>query len=215
MRGHGSFQPSEIRKGIKLVGLNISNRMKRNEQMAAKQETLGTFYCMPGLFFGTHLSHAHNSCSPGLAARGSHSHRHSEHVPPWSQRFPSLGTGRSGGIPFSSPSWLLIRPAVHTRTQGKGWVLLIISVQSAQLLNLNTVGSTWAQSAALAPTATLVSLTLSHGKATSIPCRRLFPLLRNCSILGDLGGSRVCFSCFLAHLFLPSMQRWSMWDEMC
>lgn len=71
MRGRGSFQPLEIRKGIKLVGLNISNRMKRNEQVAAKQETLGTFYCMPGLFFGTHLSHAHNSCSPGLAARGS------------------------------------------------------------------------------------------------------------------------------------------------
>lgn len=92
-----------------------------NEQMAAKQEALGTFYCVPGLCFRTHLSCAHNSCSPGLAAvpprtptdtLSTSLPSHSVSLP-WAQ--PALVA-----FPFSSLSWLPISPTVCTCTGGRG-----------------------------------------------------------------------------------------------
>lgn len=147
MRGLGSFQPSEIKEGIKLVGLNISNWMKRNEQMAVKQEALGTFYPVPGLCFGTRLSRAHNSCSPGSAACGSsRSHRHPQRIPPWSQCVPSPSTASSGGISLLLSQLAADQTRCGHTYPGQGVVLLIISVQTVSLFkhcgkHMSTTGS--------------------------------------------------------------------------
>lgn len=151
----------------------------------------------------------------------------------WSQSIPSMGTASSSGISCFF-SWLAPDQAhcvcVHP---GQGVFLLVICcADGAQLLYLSTVGNTGAQPPALPQlllrnqnlvlsvwvgkelgTAIRVSLTLSHGKATSAPCRP-FPLLRNCLFWGDLGGSNPCSSCLLARSFHPSMQRWTMWHQM-
>lgn len=193
--------------------------MKRNEQMAAKQEALGTFYCVPGLFFRTCLSRAHNSCSHGLAVHGS-----SLPQTPWAcpslvteHRFPGhsqLQWHFPSPLPAGSWSDPLCAPALGA---GGGFCSQSLCRQCPVALfkhcgehmsktgSFNAAGACWEIKALswlsvwikkdLAPTAILVSLTLSHGKATSVPRRRLFPLLRNCSIWGDLGGSLLWLSC--------------------
>lgn len=149
-------------------------------------------------------------------------------VSPSSRSIPSLGTASSSDIflLFSQLAPDQIRcVCVHA---GQSVFAHNRCAGGAQLLYLSTMGNTQAQTSALpvlrnqglsclfewvkknlAPTAILISLTLSHGKATSAPCR-LFPLLKNCFIWGDLGGSSPCSSYFLAHSFHPNMQRWTM-----
>ena len=210
--------------------------MKRNEQLAAKKEALGAFYFVPGLFFGTHLSHAHSSCFSDLVACGSL-------LPQTHWAHPSLVTARL--FPghnqlwwhFPSPLPAGSRPdpvSVHVPRTGGGfhsWALCRrcpVALFKHCSEYTSAIGSFNAASTCreikalswlpgwitkdLAPTAILVSLTLSHGKATSIPHTRPFPLLRNCSIWGDFGGIRACSSCFLAHPFHHSMKRRTTWD---
>lgn len=38
VKGHRFFQLPEIKEGVKMTGLNVSNRMRRNEQMTANQK---------------------------------------------------------------------------------------------------------------------------------------------------------------------------------